>query len=159
MTVDQGYLLVEDLRPKFDVRRFQTLKQVFLTEPIVVVGAEDVCGFWSFVVRPDPARVLDDARPEEHDMTSTPPPSSPPPSAAPAPDWSSLVDHWAGLSAAWFEELSDRAKKNATKLQAGSYDSKAWARGRLVVRQVARRQRGLVRQGRHGPVPATAAVT
>ena len=49
VTVDQGYLLVEDLRPKFDVRRFQTLKQVFLTEPIVVVGAEDVCGFWSFV--------------------------------------------------------------------------------------------------------------
>ncbi len=47
--VDQGYLLVEDLRPKYDVRRFQTLKQVFLTNPPVKVGSGDLCGFWSFV--------------------------------------------------------------------------------------------------------------
>ncbi len=54
-------------------------------------------------------------------MTS--PPSS---AAAPAPDWSSLVDHWGDISAAWFKALSERAKENSEKFQEGSYDRDAW---------------------------------
>jgi hypothetical protein len=49
VTVDQGYLLVEDLLPAHDVRRFQTLKQVFLTHQPVAVEPGDVCWFWSYV--------------------------------------------------------------------------------------------------------------
>jgi hypothetical protein len=54
-------------------------------------------------------------------MTSTPPPS-----AASVPDWTSLIDHWAGLSSAFVEEFAARAKTNSAKLQDGSYDRDAW---------------------------------
>lgn len=49
VTVDQGYLLVEDLAPLQNVRRFQTLKQVFLTHPPAHVEPGNVCCFWSTV--------------------------------------------------------------------------------------------------------------
>ncbi len=49
VTVDQGYLLVEDLSPVQNLRRFQTLKQVFLTDPPVKVDSGNVCWFWSYV--------------------------------------------------------------------------------------------------------------
>ena len=48
ISVDQGYLLVEDLAPDVDVRRYRTQKLVHMTagDP----PAPEVCEFWSLAV-------------------------------------------------------------------------------------------------------------
>ena len=52
--------------------------------------------------------------------------TSAPESGVPAPDWSSLVDHWAKLSDTWFQQLSDRVKANVPKFDDGSYGRDEW---------------------------------
>jgi hypothetical protein len=44
ITVDQGFILIEDLMPDHDVRRYRTLKVVYFDG---VAQPEDVCFFWS----------------------------------------------------------------------------------------------------------------
>jgi hypothetical protein len=52
--------------------------------------------------------------------------TSPPESGVPAPDWSSLVDHWKELSDTWFQQLSDRVNDNAPKFDNGAYGRDEW---------------------------------